>query len=156
MMYRIKLINSKHSERDKIYDDQINIHSPVSDKKILKIGGAYDSRNCSLAITYLLASSVVISSRGDSPFDHKNHDMVQKIRNSYLISSLSGFLALDKNDLSAHSSPTFLRILSDAFLKEIVGIGTFLWMQFAVGNDIIHILKYEVDWCRCIPFEPEA
>lgn len=38
MMYRIKLINSKHSECDKIYDDQINIHSPVSDKKILKIG----------------------------------------------------------------------------------------------------------------------
>ena len=38
MMYRIKLINSKHSERDKIYDDQINIHSPVSDKKILEIG----------------------------------------------------------------------------------------------------------------------
>ena len=37
-MYRIKLINAKHSECDKIYDDQINIHSPVSDKKILKIG----------------------------------------------------------------------------------------------------------------------
>ena len=38
MMYCIKLINSKHSERDKIYDDQINIYSPVPDKKILKIG----------------------------------------------------------------------------------------------------------------------
>ena len=66
--------------------------------------------------------------------------MVQKIRN--LVFDFFFVRVLGCNDDLCAFLANFLEDLVNALVEEIVGVGAFLRMKFAVGDDIIDILEY--------------
>ncbi len=77
---------------------------------------------------------------GDTFFDHEDHSVVQKIRN--LVFDFFFVRVLGSNDDLCALFANFFEDLVNALVEEIVGVGSFLRMKFAVGDDIIYILEY--------------